>query len=297
MTEGNIETVNYYTIKIGSLFLESIKKGFDFDEEKRTCRSISSSSSESYARKWQFNELSENETSDEYHIRKDFLETYNLLKAQGTQFKVLKTTTVTTVEQKEVLFIDGKEKELERLAVGGLVSGKSVVLHNDFIINKGNAEKLFVTTSYKEAIEALNKEIKSLQDSQIKFPIYSKQYQDALKAEIELQKEKKSVLEPQSVALEEEILVAKTQKYMDEIYRITKESGIAIGESLKSVLPRIPNVDKANESAETIDEEKVELFDSIYKICQQAIKDSDDKKASEFMDSLSKMIKNNKGLR
>lgn len=229
MTQGNIETTNYYTIKLGSMFLENIKKGFDFDEETRTCRFISSSSNELYARKWKFNELSENETSEEYSTRKDFLETCDLLKAQGTQFKVLKTTTVTTVEQKEVLFIDGNEKGLEGLAVGGLVggNGKLTFLHNDFVLNKGDAEKLF--QSAEKTVALLSKSVDEISDA----------FQQMSKAALAIHKK------------EEDLKIQDFGK-LNSIYHMSKLFGIApsevneytlsmkyMGDAMKTVLSRL----------------------------------------------------------
>lgn len=215
MTQGSIETTNYYTIKIGEAFLKEFKAGgiYGFRDEQPYIRNVSLSGNESDAYKWYFDSLAEVGDEKDFQHEKNFVETLKLLQDNGMTCKVCKTTIVTTTEQTEVLFVEGKEKKLDGLATGGLVggSGKLAVLHKDFVLNKGDAEKLF------QSIEKFGQNISEVMNSYVEF--------------------------------------AKQENKGDE------------------------------------------LSNTIRKICEQTINDTDTKKASEFADRITKALKNNKGMR
>lgn len=157
MTRGNKETVSYYTIKIGSAFIKEFKVGgvYGFaDDQEPYIRNMSLSGQESDAYKWHFDSLATVGEEDDVYREKDFLDALKLLEDNGMDCKVLKTTTVTTEEQKEVSFVDGKESNRKGFSEGGFtgVSGALAILHNDFVLNKGDTEKLFQSAEKTAAL-------------------------------------------------------------------------------------------------------------------------------------------------
>lgn len=71
---------------------------------------------------------------------------------------------------------------------------------------------IYVSDKFKQALEKVNFEIEKQQKLKAKFPKYTNDYQKSLKTEIELQKQKKELLEAQSRALEKQISSGKIQK-------------------------------------------------------------------------------------
>lgn len=217
MTQGSKQIETYYTIKIGNAFVREIKIGGGYSNQKVYLKDLSLTQYEVDIKKWCFDSLAFAGTEDDQRQEKYFKEALELLKDNGMNYKVLKTTIMTTEEQKEVSFKDGKESNRKGFSEGGLAgeSGRLAVLHNDFVLNKGDAEKLFQSA---------------------------------------------------------------------------KQFGQNISEVLDSYVEFAKQGDKE-------DEEVPDIFDSVYAVCIQAIKDTDEKKATELTASLLKALNRNKNLK
>jgi hypothetical protein len=66
-------------------------------------------------------------------------------------------------------------------------------------------DSIFVSDKFKQALELLNLEIEKQNKLQAKYPSHSKEYQDSIKKEIGLMKQKKTLIEAQTKALDQQI--------------------------------------------------------------------------------------------
>ena len=155
MTQGSKETLNYYTIKIGDVYLKEFKKGglYGSADVQPYLMDMSLSIHENKAYKWHFDSLAEIGEEGDVYREKDFTETLKILENNGIAYKVLKTTVVTLEGQKEVTFVDGKE---EQISVEALEFAATIAKEGGEFI--GNTLKTILTRisdvpSVKESLE------------------------------------------------------------------------------------------------------------------------------------------------
>jgi TP901 family phage tail tape measure protein len=102
----------------------------------------------------------------------------------------------------------GLMKQLE--ALSGVTSTSLTQVGTSLEKNDDKTDKsTYVTDKYKLALDALNTSIAQQQALMEKYPSNSKQYQDAVKKEIELLKQKKTLIEGQTKALQAQVASGK----------------------------------------------------------------------------------------
>lgn len=78
--------------------------------------------------------------------------------------------------------------------------------------NKETEESIYVSDKYKKKIEEINLAVEKQNKIQSKYPTWSKKYQDSLKEEIKLLKEKKKAVDAEAKSLQKQIDSGKIQK-------------------------------------------------------------------------------------
>lgn len=96
-------------------------------------------------------------------------------------------------------------EKLQELATAGLsVTGTEAA--------KSYERSVYVSDKFKQALEKVNAELERQNQIQAKFPKHSKEYQNSIKVEIDLLKQKKRLLEDQARILEAQIKAGKIQQ-------------------------------------------------------------------------------------
>ncbi|PKR82603.1 phage tail tape measure protein [Heyndrickxia camelliae] len=103
--------------------------------------------------------------------------------------------------------------------------------------NKSTQSSIYISDKYKKALEAVNLELDKQQSIQNKYSQYSSKYQDSLKKELALLKEKKSILEAQAKDLQKQIKSGNIkQTGLITTSSPSKSSSYASGGSTKDVI-------------------------------------------------------------
>jgi len=163
MTQGNKETVVQYIIKIGQLYLGEINIGYSLEDGRTPIlMNFKLTHREKEAFKWYFDSLSEAGTVADSYEEDGFVEALNLLEENGMSPKVFKTSVVTTVEQKEVSFVNGKEKKEEIVFPSQrIIFNKGADIDNPNWYNSQSVEKFEgVKVTLTEGEKALPRGIK-----------------------------------------------------------------------------------------------------------------------------------------